>query len=56
MNSLMDEMIAAERRQDCLRTSAKEQWMKDVQRATNAAKLPNRLLAFAIHAFTFRNG
>ncbi|MBX2999256.1 MAG: hypothetical protein KF893_12150 [Caldilineaceae bacterium] len=56
MISLLDEMIAAERRRDSLRISAHEQLLKDAQRAANASKKPNRFVDFAINALTFRGG
>jgi ABC-type enterochelin transport system substrate-binding protein len=54
MISLLDEMIAAERRQDIMRRSAHEQRMKDAQKAANLPKQPNRIVAFALGALTFR--
>lgn len=56
MISLMDEMIAAERRQDFMRISAHEQRVKDAQRAATAPKTTNRLVAFAINALTSLGG
>lgn len=56
MNSLLDEMIADERRQDFIRVSVHEQRVKDAQRAATAPKTPNRLLAFAINALASLGG